>query len=530
MSQKEFDEDLTMTISNDQSSSWWALDINPQFPTFDSPDLAFNTTASGLQSLSSSSTSTDYRFNQNFPPTFNPPNLSFDTPPAFGFEQFSCPSLTLTTDSTSIVPNNNPSFSVPSVVAPAVNASPPPSQFLGESSFMQFQPTQAPAPVFLHTGALPANASPRNVSSPTVVAGNAPQHTPATSNASLPPTTTPAPAPASPYTGALPANTSQSNTSSPTVVPGNAQQHIQPAAAPTSDASPPPLAQNTESFQHAATIVQPVHTGGSTPLSPLPDLPHSQLANSETSALPSSDSLNQAGRRSGRNLVPSKRHEQMNEIDGKGNNKIAASAHIEKENIPPSTIPQWAIASHDLLLNSESDLGKDWTACVRAWFELEQELCYGSQAGAKVCLLIFFSSSWTSDLNLCDRERYRSQQLVHRSGQVGHLSPVVVFATTRVPLQLLMPQSLELPYRVGGIASSPLFASLILGFLLTSTPVQRATRTPGLPCERAAPTVSYHFSPYSFGGARHCRSNLSGSLRSTALQTGSIWFWMWRNA
>ena len=138
--------------------------------------------------------------------------------------------------------------------------------------------------------------------------------------------------------------------------------------------------------------------------------------------------------------------------------------------------------------------------------------------------MVFFSSSWTSDLNLCDRECYCSQKLVHRSRQVGHLSPMVVSATIRVCLQLLMLQSLELPYSVGGIASSPLFASLILGFLLPSTPVQCATRMPGLYCEKAAPTVSYHFSPYSFGGARHWRSNLNGRL--TALQTGSIWFWM----
>jgi hypothetical protein len=123
-----------------------------------------------------------------------------------------------------------------------------------------------------------------------------------------------------------------------------------------------------------------------------------------------------------------------------------------------------------------------------------------------------------------DRERYRRQLGVHRSGRVGRRSPVVVYATTSVPLRLLMLQSLELPYRVGGIASSRLFASLILGFLSPSTPVQRATSTPGLYCEKAAPMVSYHFSPYSFGGGRHWRSNLNGRL--TALQTGSIWFWM----
>ena len=65
----------------------------------------------------------------------------------------------------------------------------------------------------------------------------------------------------------------------------------------------------------------------------------------------------------------------MNQIDGNAKNKTTATDHIEKEDIP-STIPKWTIASHNHLLMS--DLGKDWTACVQAWFELEQELGYGS--------------------------------------------------------------------------------------------------------------------------------------------------------
>jgi hypothetical protein len=151
--------------------------------------------------------------------------------------------------------------------------------------------------------------------------------------------------------------------------------------------------------------VQPVHTSAKNGITLLPpsfnsDSPLSQIAeNRETSAL-SSDSdtslsvpLNQAdGRRSGRNPVPSKRHEQMNEIDGKSKNKTMASDHIEKENIP-STIPEWTIASHNHLLTS--DLGMDWTACVQAWFKLEKELGYGSQPGAKVrlCFLFFLGTS-----------------------------------------------------------------------------------------------------------------------------------------
>ena len=146
--------------------------------------------------------------------------------------------------------------------------------------------------------------------------------------------------------------------------------------------------------------MQPVHTGAEkgTTLSPsVSELP--LTGDPETSALSSNSvcvtstsvSLNQAdSRRSGRNPVPSKRHEQMNEIDGKCKNKTTASTDIEKENIP-STTPEWTIASHDHLL--KSDLGKDWTACVQAWFELEHELGYGFLAGAKVCVLIFFSLS-----------------------------------------------------------------------------------------------------------------------------------------
>ena len=180
MSLKELNVTVDPTMgmgSND--ISWWDLDINPQFL----PDLAFDTTAFGLQNEQSlSSTSSDFGFNQHFSPTFNSPNLSFDMP-AFEFQQFSRPS-SASTDFTSVVStgNNNPSFSFPSTVAPAVvNAPQPPSQFIGGSPFMQFQPTLAPAPAFPNTGA------PSNASSPTVVPSNAPQHIPAASNASSQP-------------------------------------------------------------------------------------------------------------------------------------------------------------------------------------------------------------------------------------------------------------------------------------------------------------------------------------------------------
>ena len=135
---------------------------------------------------------------------------------------------------------------------------------------------------------------------------------------------------------------------------------------------------------------------------------------------------------------------------------------------------------------------------------------------------------WTLDLILCDREHYHSQQLVLRSGQVGHLSPMVVFAIMSAFLRLLMQQSSELPFRAGGIAFSPHFTNLIPVFLVLSTLVQQVTSTPGFHCERAAQMVWYLFLIYCSGGARHWQSNLNGRL--TALQTGSLWFWMWQNA
>src|SRR5271168_2435523 len=210
----------------------------------------------------------------------------------------------------------------------------------------------------------PPSPLPSNASSPTVVpqAGNAPQHIAAASNALPQSTATP-------------------------VSPPSHGQSSQPAAAP-SDASSPPPAQNTASSQHAQAAAI------TTPLSPSlnSDLAHSKLADNPETSAHSSVPLIQAsdGHRSGRNPVPSKCHEQMNEIDRKAQIKSTASVaagHIEKENIP-STTPEWTIAAYDHLL--KSDLGKDWTTCVRAWFELEQELGYGSRA--KVCLLIFFSS------------------------------------------------------------------------------------------------------------------------------------------
>ena len=381
--------DPTLMSMESNNHSWGSLDMDPKFPMFNSTDLAFNTTTYGLQneqsSLShSSSTSTDPGFNLYFS-TFNQPNFSFDMPSAFGFEQFSQPSNF--TDFTLNAPHNL-LFSALSMATLAFFNASQPSQFSDTSSFMQFQPTTALAQAFPHTGALlptsalaPVNASPSNAPSPTVIPGNAPQHSiPAPSNASPQPTMAP-----------ISLATAPSGASSPppaqnTVIPGNASTA---PVAPSIGSSPPP-AQNTALY---GAIVQPVHSStenSTTPLSSLFSNSDSSLSpsvgNPETSTTSLSVPLNQAdGHWSGRNPVPSKHHEQINKIDGKGGNKT--TAHIEKENTPPNTTPKWTITSHNHLL--KSDLGKDWMACVQAWLELEQELGYGTQPGAKVHLWIF---------------------------------------------------------------------------------------------------------------------------------------------
>jgi hypothetical protein len=400
----EYNGDPTMMGMGSNNHSWGALDMDLQFPTFNSlnsADFAFDTTAfahQNEQSLHPSSTSTDSGFNLQFP-TFNSPNFSFDTPSTFDFEKFSHPPSNLT-EFTSIVPDNNTSFafSSPPIIAPNPAAS------VDASSFAQFQLTAA------LDSTLPQTAvSPRSiVSSPPIIAPNpalrhagisfsmvAPASVDASSFAQFQPTaaldsTLPQTA-VSPHLDSVnnsaPLRTVSPhldsvnlNTCQPTVVPGHgdASQHIpapsyassQQVAVPSDAPSPLPV-QNDAPSQHA-------ETSESAP---------SSLAVSEvTSSVP----LNQAdaapdSRRSGRNPVPSKRQEQMNQIDGKAKKKMyTASAHVEKENTP-SVTPEWATASHDLLL--KSDLGKDWKTCVQTWFELEQELGFGSQAGAKVDLL-----------------------------------------------------------------------------------------------------------------------------------------------
>ena len=84
-------------------------------------------------------------------------------------------------------------------------------------------------------------------------------------------------------------------------------------------------------------------------------------------------------RRSARTTVPSKRCDQMNQIGSK-NTPLTSAA--EKENIPPNTMPDWAIAAKEHLLGME--LGAEWRVCVQCWVELESALGYGSIAGSKV--------------------------------------------------------------------------------------------------------------------------------------------------
>jgi len=88
-----------------------------------------------------------------------------------------------------------------------------------------------------------------------------------------------------------------------------------------------------------------------------------------------------AGRRSSRAIIPSKRNEQMSKI---GSNPGATV--VEKENTPPDSPPNWAISAKNFLL--VRNLGGDWNSCVEAWLELEGMLGYGTVSGTKVCINI----------------------------------------------------------------------------------------------------------------------------------------------
>ena len=111
---------------------WNKIVTNPQFPTFNSTDLSHDTAFFGLQneqSRHSPSNSNDCEYNPNLQ-TFNSPDFSFDVHSTFGFEQFSHPSSNLTEFAPN-VPNENLSFSVPPMVAPALVSASQPSQFGG---------------------------------------------------------------------------------------------------------------------------------------------------------------------------------------------------------------------------------------------------------------------------------------------------------------------------------------------------------------------------------------------------------------
>jgi hypothetical protein len=97
--------------------------------------------------------------------------------------------------------------------------------------------------------------------------------------------------------------------------------------------------------------------------------------------------------RSSRAIVPSKRSEQMNQIGSKN----APVPSVEKENVPPSLVPNWAIAAKKYLLGT--DLGAEWAGCVQGWLELEETLGYGSVSGSKVCTYMFRFSKILIDVS-----------------------------------------------------------------------------------------------------------------------------------
>ena len=70
----------------------------------------------------------------------------------------------------------------------------------------------------------------------------------------------------------------------------------------------------------------------------------------------------------------------MNQIGSKNVPVLLVS--VEKENIPPTSPPTWAIAAKNYLLGT--DLRVDWGACVQGWIELKAMLEYGSVARSRV--------------------------------------------------------------------------------------------------------------------------------------------------
>jgi len=124
-------------------------------------------------------------------------------------------------------------------------------------------------------------------------------------------------------------------------------------------------------------------TGTPASLLLVPDLPVSLPLGAPLSTVTSSATTSNqadAGRRSSRAIIPSKRNEQMAKI---GSNPAGTGAKgVEKENIPPDSPPSWAISAKNFLL--VRDLGEEWNLCVMAWSELEGILGYGTISGTKV--------------------------------------------------------------------------------------------------------------------------------------------------
>ena len=327
--------------------TWGDLDIDLQLP------FGFDTTSFDHQ------TSTDSGFNLEFP-TFSP-DFSFDTCHTSSTFDIIAPNPAASVDA-SLFAQSQPSAALystlPQTAVSPRSIVPDNTSFpFSSTSFSMVAPASVPSSVQFQPNAALDSSLLQTAVSP---------HLDSVNNLAPPRTAV------SPHLDSVNLNTYQ-----PTVVPGHgdASQHIpapsnasfQQVLAVSSDAPSPLPVQNDAPSQHAETSE-----------STLSSLAVSEVPPNQADAAPDS-------RRSGRNPAPSKRQEQMNQIDGKAKNKTdTASARIEKENTP-SVTPEWATASHDLLL--KSDLGKDWKTCVQTWFELEQELGFGSQAGAKVDLL-----------------------------------------------------------------------------------------------------------------------------------------------
>lgn len=143
------------------------------------------------------------------------------------------------------------------------------------------------------------------------------------------------------------------------------------ASQPTPSISPPaPLAVSVNVSPLTTTVPTSSTQAAQPPLTSLGPVPEPLLI-SETNGI----------RRSGRAVIPSKRSEKLNQI---GDSITQSVPPPGKENIPPMSTgpPPWVSLAKGHFLTR--DLGEDWTACVSAWFSLEEKLGFGRASGTKV--------------------------------------------------------------------------------------------------------------------------------------------------